>query len=164
MSNPLPETVNFPWINKTVRVRVDEMDDLTGEEHLALANMVHWTPALKTCIERACFADYLKMIYAIDATPPTVPVIKAPADIWAHVEIQDVHAEGNFVIVYAMPEWDETLQHEWCIEGTNTLHYVGQFVDWSADGYVNDFFSDSNSAVDYDAVIERLGHIPQAWA
>ena len=154
----LPDTVVFPWLGVAVPVRVDE--SATGDEEVALKSMADWTPVLRTALERACFADYLGKIESIDAEPPTVPIIGKPSEIWKHIRIDSVRPEGcSHVIVYAVPSWQETLHHEWCIEGTATLHYVGQFLDYSADGY----HGLKSSAVGYDEVIDRLGHLPQSW-
>ncbi|GLQ98675.1 hypothetical protein [Dyella mobilis] len=157
----LPETVTFPWLGVSVPVQVDS-DFATGEERIALDNIGLWTPSLKISLERACFADYLTKVYEIGAEPPTVPVIKRPQDIWRHITINSVRLEGKaHVIVYAVPSWHEDLHHEWCIEGTDTLHYVVQFLACSAEGY--DIIDSTNSARGYDAVIERFSHIPQSW-
>lgn len=155
----LPSTVAFLWLGVRVPVRIDE-DHATGEEANALAAMAHWTPGLRVAIEKSCFADYLERAWSIGAGPTTFPVIKAPADIWKHVQIDSVRPEGNsHVIVYAMPSWQETLHHEWCIEGIDTLHYVGQFLGYPADGYR----AQESASVDPDAVIARLGHFTRSW-
>ncbi|MCO6046726.1 hypothetical protein NG895_22750 [Aeoliella sp. ICT_H6.2] len=154
--------MRFPWLNVEVKV-VDDFTEPTGEEHLALANMERWSDSLRTRIERACFADYLDKVDAIAATPPTVPVIKRPEHIWRHVEVESVRAQGpELVVVYAVPEWDIEEQHEWCIHGTDDLIYVGQVLCYYPNGYygIEDF---TNSARDYDEIIEKLEHLPQEW-
>src|SRR5581483_4457757 len=124
MSMALPDKVKFPWIDAEVNV-VDDFTEPTGEEHLALAGMMRWSDSLRTKIERACYADYLDKVDAIAASPPTVPVIKRPADIWAHVKVSSVRPQGpDMIVVYAVPEWDVEEQHELCIKGSDDLVYV----------------------------------------
>jgi len=157
----LPETIVFPWLGISVPVEAHP-DDVTGEENIALANMNQWTHELKTKLELACYADYLRKIEAVDAEPPTVPVISTPSDIWKHVEVVSVRPEGrSHVIVYAVPAWSDTLHHEWCIEGVDRLVYVGQFLHYSAQAYLE--ITEDNSARGYEEVIARLGHVPRAW-
>jgi hypothetical protein len=158
----LPEKVLFPWIEAEVEV-VDDFTEPTGEEHLALARIARWSDSLRTKIERACFADYLDKVDAIAAAPPTVPVIKQASEIWAHVEVSSVRAQGKeLIVVYAVPEWDIEEQHEWCIKGTDDLVYVGQVLCYDPDAYcdIDDF---TNRALNYDEVIEKLGHLPLRW-
>jgi hypothetical protein len=160
--NTIPTYVIFPWVLARVPVEQDPEESIGGEE-TAIENMSKWTEGLRTAIERACFADYLQKIEDIGAEPPTVPAIKAASQVWNHIELQSVRAFGpNIVVVYAVPAWDEDLHHEWCIEGTDTLLYVGQFLDYSGDSYRS--IRDGNSAVSYEETIARLGHIPQSWA
>lgn len=158
----LPHKVTFPWLNVEVDVKPDS-DDVTGEEHLAIANMMTWTDSLRIKLERACFADYLDKVYSIAAKPPTVPAIKAPEQTWRHVEIRTVRPQGAAVImVYAVPEWDIEEHHEWCIQGIDELVYVGQFLGYSADGYF-DLNESINRARNYNKIIDELGHIPLQW-
>ena len=161
MEPRLPEVVPFPWINTSVPVDLSSTAE-SGEEHLALENIEKWTDGLRTSIERACFANYLEKVEAIGAEPPTVPVIKRPRDIWRHIEIESVRPQGrDLIVVYAVPEWDDNLHHEWCIKGTDRLLYVGQFLDYPADSYGD--IESGNSALDYDETIARLEHLPQQW-
>jgi hypothetical protein len=158
----LAENVVFPWLN--VPVQVDStFSDLTGEEHLALRNMGNWTDGLRTALERACFADYLEKIEAIGAQPPTVPVIKCPNEIWNHVRVESVRPEGaDLIVVYAEPSWQIDLCHEWCIEGSDRLLYVGPFLGYSPSSYAT-IEAGMNSARNYDETIARLAHLPQDW-
>jgi len=161
MAIALPDRVTFPWTNASVPVDVSS-SDLTGEEHIALSGMSSWTEGLRISIERACFADYLDMVWAIDAKPPTVPVIKRPSEVWSHIQIRSVTPQGTeLVLVYAEPRWDENLHHEWCIRGKDRLLYVGQFLGYSADAYGR--IEHGNRARNYDETIARLEHLPQGW-
>jgi hypothetical protein len=162
MGNQLPRTVLIPWIESAIQVEC-VLDEVTGEESQALAEISNWTDSLKVAIERACFANYLEKIEDIGVEPPTVPVIKFPAEVWNHIEIESVRAQGkDLVVVYVVPAWDIDLQQEWCVEGTSKLHYVGQFLDYSPEAYRDiDTF---NSAKNCEEIIARLAHIPLAWA
>ncbi|MFC4309897.1 DUF6985 domain-containing protein [Steroidobacter flavus] len=159
--NPIPTDLVFPWVLTRVPVKWDPEDAIGGEE-AALQNIPRWTDGLRIAIERACFADYLQKIDDIAAEPPTVPVIKSPSQVWSHIELQSVRPFGpDIVVVYAVPAWDENLHHEWCVEGTDTLLYVGQFLGYSGDGYRS--LQHGNAAVSYEETIARLGHLPQSW-
>jgi hypothetical protein len=161
MATELDNHVVFPWIHVSVPVDVT-FSELTGEEHIALRSMRDWTAGLRTSIERACFADYLEHVEAIDGQPPTVPVIKRPSEVWEHIQVRSVRPQGaDLVVVYAEPSWDDNLHHEWCIQGNDRLLYVGQFLGYSADSYGE--IESGNSARNYDQTIARLGHLPQAW-
>jgi hypothetical protein len=153
--------VRFPWINVSVPV-VLTYTDLTGEEHQAIAGMANWSEGLRTLIERACFANYLEKAEAIGAQPPTVPVIKQPSDIWGHINVKSVRPQGrDLVVVYAEPDWDENLHHEWCVQGVDRLLYVGQVLCYPAGGYGD--VESGNSALNFEETITRLGHLPQQW-
>lgn len=160
--NTMPTYVIFPWTLTRVPIARDPVES-TGGEETAIQNISKWTDRLRIALERACFADYLQKIEDIGAEPPTVPAIKTASQVWNHIELQSVRAIGpNVVVVYAVPAWDENLHHEWCIEGTDTLLYVGQFLDYdSGDAYRS--IRAGNSAVAYEETIARLGHIPQSW-
>jgi hypothetical protein len=159
----LPSKVTFPWIS--IEVDVDGgLEEPTDEECEAIANMAAWTDSLRTKLERACFADYLAKIYAIDAKPPTVPVIKEPEHVWQHVDVRTVCPQGrDFIVVYAVPEWDLDEHHEWCVHGTDELVYVGQVISYSAEGYF-DIDETINRARNYDEIIQQFGHLPLQWA
>ncbi|HEY4368647.1 MAG TPA: hypothetical protein VGN07_15535 [Steroidobacteraceae bacterium] len=107
---------------------------MTPNNSSAIQNISKWTDELRIAIERACFADYLQKIEDIGAEPPTVPIIKTASEVWSHIELQSVQAFGpNIVVVYAVPEWGENLHHEGCIEDTDKLPYVGQFIDYAGE-------------------------------
>jgi hypothetical protein len=96
--------------------------------------------------------------------PPTVPVIKQPSEIWQHVDIKSVRAQGpDLIVVYAVPEWDFDEQHEWCIRGTEELVYVGPFLDYSPAGYDDIDEDNPNRARNFDKIIEELRHLPLEW-
>ena len=161
--NTIPTYVIFPWVLTRVPVKQAPEGSIDADE-TAIRNISRWTDRLRSAIERACFADYLQKIEDIGAEPPTVPVIKTASQVWNHIELQSVRTIGpSIVVVYAVPAWDENLHHEWCIEGIDTLLYVGQFLYYysSSDGYRSS--DGGNSAVSYEETIARLGHLPQSW-
>lgn len=122
--------------------------------------MARWPDRLRTKTERACFADYFRMIEDIGAEPPTEPVIEEPAEIWQHLKIMSVRAHGrDWVVVYADPEWSPEEQHEWCVKGER-LAYVGQFLGYDPPAYLDE---ESEVLEDCEEIIERLGHVPQGW-
>ncbi|MGV8040314.1 MAG: hypothetical protein AB2L07_09610 [Thermoanaerobaculaceae bacterium] len=161
MSAAVPDHVVFPWIRKRVPV------DLTwsvkhGDENRAIAQMSCWSDSLRDAIEKACFAHYLEHVYAIDARPPVVPAITAPEQVWRHIDVKSVCPHGaDVVVVYAIPEWDEDEQHEWCIRGTDELVYVGQVLCYDPAGYAR--VSAGNCARNYEDIIATLRHIPHTW-
>jgi hypothetical protein len=130
---------------------------------LAISGIERWSNNLREKIERACFAHYLEHVNAIGARPPIVPLINAPPGVWSHIDIKAIRPFGSdVVVVYAVPDWDVDEQLEWCIQGAESLIYVGQVLCYDADGYFN--IESGNSARNFEQVIAALGHLPSDWS
>ena len=159
MPADIPDSIVFPWLNRSVSTQLPDEPD--GNEHLALNRMSSWPDELRDLLERACFANFLDMVYAIDASPPTVPAIKTVSGVWDHMDIRVVTPHGaEHILVYVVPEWDEDEHMEWCFRGDKLL-YVGQFLGYSPNGY--DGFDESANPDHIDRTITEYGHLPDAW-
>ena len=130
MKRPPGQEVTVPFIKGKVPVRVD------FERHPAIAAIAAWGPELKRKIADACFADYQDKVSLIG--PESLPRIRRSAEVWKHLEVREVRIDptvADTVVVYVVPDWDESEHMEWCIRGTDEVVYVGQFLGYPVDGY-----------------------------
>lgn len=54
------------------------------------------------------------------------------------MEIKSVRIDPTVpdrLVVYVVPDWDESEHMEWCVEGAEKVVYIGQFLGYSVDGY-----------------------------
>ena len=129
VSAPGEQSVRIPYAKKPVSVRV-EID-----KHPALEGIAEWGPELKVSIENACFASYQDKLSMIG--PEALPVIRRPNQVWKHITIADIRIDPTILdalVVYVIPEWDESEHMEWCIRD-GELVFVGQFLDYDIDSY-----------------------------
>ena len=127
------QEVAVPFVKGKVPVVVDIAN------HPAIKAVAQWGPELKRKIEEACFGNYRDKVESIG--PESLPRIRRPSEVWKHLEIRHVRIDPsvkNRVVVYVVPDWDEEEQMEWCIQGTDRLVYVGQFLQYPVDGYAKD--------------------------
>lgn len=127
------QEVAIPFTRGKVPVVVD------FENHPAIQAIANWGPVLKRKIEEACFAHYRDKVESIG--PASLPSIRRPSEVWKHLEFRHVRIDPtvqNRVVVYVVPDWDEEEQMEWCIQGTDRLVYLGQFLQYPVAGYTKD--------------------------
>jgi len=148
--------VKWPWSEQLVPVDLAWVD-VCGKENEVLEQLQSWKLELRIEIERAVFASYLEKIYMVDAQPGTVPFVSSPEKVWGFIEIQSIAPHyPDVLVIYAIPEWDFDLQHEWCIKG-GRLIYVGQVLCYGANGYER--IVEGNYAVDAESIIEKYSYV-----
>ena len=128
----LDQELRLPFVKGKVQVVVD------FKNHPAIKAIAQWGPELKQKIEEACFANYCDKVASIG--PESLPRIRHAKEIWKHLEFRHVRIDPNakdIVVIYLVPAWDEDEHMEWCIQGTDNLIYVGQFLGYPVNGYRN---------------------------
>jgi hypothetical protein len=130
VTDPTRQEVAMPFVKRRVPVMVD------FKNHPAIESLPKWGPKLRKQIEDACFANYQDKLASIG--PKALPKIRQPSHVWKHMKVQCVRIDPTVpdrIVVYVVPDWDESEHMEWCIEGINKLVYVGQFLAYPVDRY-----------------------------
>ena len=120
----------MPFLKRKVPVDVD------FKNHPAIQSLPKWGPRLRKQIEEACFANYRDKLGSVG--PEALPKIRQASHVWKYMKVQSVRIDPTVldrVVVYVVPDWDESEHMEWCVEGADKLIYVGQFLGYSVDGY-----------------------------
>jgi hypothetical protein len=128
----LDQEIRFPFAKDKVPVVVD------FKNHPAIKAIAQWGPELKQKLEEACFANYRDKVASIGSE--SLPRIRRAREIWKHLAFRHVRIDPNvkdIVVIYLVPAWDESEHMEWCIQGTDKLIYVGQFLGYPVNGYRN---------------------------
>lgn len=128
----LEQEVAIPFVKGKVPVVID------FKNHPAIKTIAEWGLELKRKIEEACFLSYREKVASIG--PESLPRIRRANEIWKHLEIRHIRIDPSvkdIVVIYVIPAWDESEHMEWCVQGTDKLIYVGQFLAYPVNGYQN---------------------------
>ena len=132
--------VRLPFAKKRLPVTVQI------RRHRGIASIGSWRPELKQELQEACFRSYQDKVKSIGREG--VPRIRRAAEVWRHIDIQQIVIDptvDNRLLVYVVPDWDESEHMEWCIQDGEVV-YVGQFLGYPLESYCKDMPGNHASA------------------